>query len=508
MTIHHLRNLQQVNLNLAQCNVIFGANGSGKTSILEAVFLLSRGKSFRHHQPKRYITHYQNSVVIHASFADGGSMAIQKQQDASTTLRLEQQTVYSQSPLTQRLPTLLIDPSSMELLETGSAARRQLIDWMAFHVKQGFHSQWLAYQRLLKQRNALLKSHSHIGALSASLRQELAAWDKGLANHAALITHYRQQVFDAWVPEFNTLIHKLLPHYADNIQLRFVAGYDTDYSLDELLQQRLPQDCQMGYTRIGCHRADIQVLWQQTQDDRPKDRSNVSAQYHAYQNSEDDDVDEVEKDKAKHIANNEDDRESKINTIHSIISNEINHNNNENNNSNNNNQKQTVNRHSEKMLVNSIFISTSDDDTTTSTIKEQAVNVLSRGEKKLLITALRLSQLPVLNIRTHDNDTQPSQHTASTLPTLVDDSSGPPPTPTYEGIMPVVMLDDISAELDDAALDILLTTLAQTPCQLFITSLSTDIKQQIQRYWQTYQLFHVKQGQVFEYIGSEGDILP
>lgn len=159
LQISNLRNLTQVDLQSAVCNVIIGANGSGKTSLLEAIFLLSRGKSFRHHQPKRYIQHHQNTVTVHAKLNDSSTLAIQKQADATTLLRLNQTTVYNQSILTEQLPTLLIDPSTMDMLEQGSASRRQLLDWLVFHMKQGFHPQWVAYQRLLKQRNSLLKKH-------------------------------------------------------------------------------------------------------------------------------------------------------------------------------------------------------------------------------------------------------------------------------------------------------------------------------------------------------------
>ena len=194
LQVSHLRNLQQVNMKMAQCNVIIGANGSGKTSLLESIFLLSRGKSFRHSQPKRYIQHHQPATTVHANLAYGSTLAIQKQTDATTILRLNQTTVYNQSILTEQLPTLLIDPSSMDMLEQGSASRRQLLDWLVFHMKQGFHPQWVAYQRLLKQRNSLLKQAK---SLSSAQLSELKAWDKGLANHAALIHHYRESVFVA-----------------------------------------------------------------------------------------------------------------------------------------------------------------------------------------------------------------------------------------------------------------------------------------------------------------------
>ena len=137
LQVSHLRNLEQVDMQAAQCNAIIGVNGSGKTSLLESVFLLSRGKSFRHHQPKRYIQHHKQATTVHARLADGSTAAIQKQTDATTILRLNQATVYNQSILTEQLPTLLIDPSSMDMLEQGSASRRQLLDWIVFHMKPG-----------------------------------------------------------------------------------------------------------------------------------------------------------------------------------------------------------------------------------------------------------------------------------------------------------------------------------------------------------------------------------
>lgn len=80
LNIHKLRNLGQAELTLARCNLIIGANGSGKTSLLEAVFLLSRGKSFRHHEPRRYIRHHESDCTIWAkTFGDpSNTLAIQK----------------------------------------------------------------------------------------------------------------------------------------------------------------------------------------------------------------------------------------------------------------------------------------------------------------------------------------------------------------------------------------------------------------------------------------------
>ena len=395
LQISHLRNLTQISLEPAACNVIIGANGSGKTSLLEAIFLLSRGKSFRHHQPKRYIQHYQNNTTVHAKLNDSRTLAIQKQADATTILRLNQTTVYNQSILTEQLPTLLIDPSTMDMLEQGSASRRQLLDWLVFHMKQGFHPQWMAYQRLLKQRNSLLKSTRHLTQVQLA---ELKSWDKGLSNHAALIHHYREQVFTEWQPYFAKSIVQLLPSYADQLSLSYNAGYDTSVALDVQLNERLEQDLQLGYTRIGNHRADIHVHWR---SDEPINDQTIDARTAA--------------------------------SAHSI-------------------------------------------QTKLPTLKEQAANVLSRGEKKLLITALRLSQLPLLL-----NDEERSN-------SLNDDLSS--------RATPVVLLDDITAELDNRAIEILLSTLAQLPCQVFMTSLTDDILPLVNELWSQPNVFHVKQGRI------------
>ncbi len=395
LQISHLRNLTQISLEPAACNIIIGENGSGKTSLLEAIFLLSRGKSFRHHQPKRYIQHHQNKTTVHAKLNDSRTLAIQKQADATTILRLNQTTVYNQSILTEQLPTLLIDPSTMDMLEQGSASRRQLLDWLVFHMKQGFHPQWMAYQRLLKQRNSLLKVTRHLTQVQLA---ELKSWDKGLSNHAALIHHYREQVFTEWQPYFAKSIIQLLPSYAEQLSLSYNAGYDTSVALDVQLNERLEQDLQLGYTRIGNHRADIHVHW----------RSDESVN------------DQIKDARTADSANS--------------IQNKL------------------------------------------PTLKEQAANVLSRGEKKLLITALRLSQLPLLL-----NDEERSN-------SLNDDLSS--------RATPVVLLDDITAELDNRAIEILLSTLAQLPCQVFMTSLTDDILPLVNELWPQLNVFHVKQGEV------------
>lgn len=363
--ISHLRNLSDVSLSLGSCNVFVGDNGSGKTSLLESIFLLSRGKSFRHFETKRYINHTANACTVWATVAqddDESTFAIAKyKDDTKTKLRHNQTPLASQAILTKQFPTLLIDPSTMEILEDGTANRRQLLDWLCFHSVPTFHHDWLDYQRLLKQRNALLKNagqlppHSHA---FEQLCQQIGAWDSQLSIYAHKLHATRQAVFDEWLVQFNEQLTALLPEYANQIVFRYQAGFDDDNTLSTILADRLIADIELGYTRIGAHRADLSIA------------------------------------------------------LHTPLANGKTH-------------------------------------------KEQAVNVLSRGEKKLLITALKLSGLPQV-CQANPNAT------------------------------PLVLIDDLDSELDGNARRLLLGSLAKLPCQLFMSSLSPTLLDELNEIFAEY----------------------
>ncbi len=337
--VHNLRNLEALELTPNRCNVFVGENGSGKTSLLESVFLLSRGKTFRHHQPKHYIAHEHNDCTVFARLTSNDTLAISKDKKALTTLRHNQNPVATQAPLTRMLPTLLIDPSSMAILDERAEGRRQLLDWLCFYCDREFHSQWLTYQKLLKQRNSLLKTLKY-KTQSPAMYDEIKAWDSSLSRYAAALHAIRETIFIAWQASFDTMVTLLLPQYAKRLTLHYHPGYDTTMPLQHILHERLATDIDAGYTRIGIHRADI--------------------------------------------------------TIYLTLAHK----------------------------------------------KELATHILSRGEKKLLITALKLAQLPLV---------------------------------CKQDKTPIVLIDDIGAELDHIATKRLIDKLASLPCQLFITSLDPDV---------------------------------
>ena len=137
LEISNLRNLQSVSLPLhPYINLLIGPNGSGKTSVLEALHLLSLGRSFRSGRARRLVNDAAFSCTVFAEFVDGGKSGIQRGANGESQLRLDGQSQVGMAQMAQRLPLVLFDPESMDLLDSGSKPRRAMLDWGVFHVEQ------------------------------------------------------------------------------------------------------------------------------------------------------------------------------------------------------------------------------------------------------------------------------------------------------------------------------------------------------------------------------------
>ncbi len=244
--IELVRNISSMELSgLGALNIIHGANGSGKSSVIEALHLLATGRSFRTPNPKHYIQYHCRDALIYAESAQH-RLGLNKAADNIATVRLNGETV-SQSEIARLLPVQLINPENMDLLESGSKPRRQLLDWLMFHVEHEFHHCWLRYQRALKQRNALLKT-SASGA-------EFLVWEQEMAQTGERIHQMRLQVVARWQPLFAEIVSLLLPHCV--LSFDYLAGFDPEIGLLATLTESRARDRERGHSLAGIHRADL-----------------------------------------------------------------------------------------------------------------------------------------------------------------------------------------------------------------------------------------------------------
>src|SRR5690242_8905968 len=161
LTVHNLRCVEDAELSLHPGrNLIWGGNGSGKTSLLEAIFLLGRGRSFRTRNSERLIRHGQPRLTVFGRTAADrpNAMGVQVARTGGTTARLNGATVGSLTELSQAFPVQVIDPGVHKLVEEGGFRRRRWMDWAVFHVEPGFADRWVRYTRAVKQRNAALRA--------------------------------------------------------------------------------------------------------------------------------------------------------------------------------------------------------------------------------------------------------------------------------------------------------------------------------------------------------------
>lgn len=255
LDIVNVRNLTSVKIAPSpQVNLLTGVNGSGKTSVLEAIYLLSFGRSFRSHKHKTYIQHEHNECVIYAQLASESESVIpvglKRQKDGRIDVRIQGQAVQSVVELAERLPVQLINPDAFRLLEGSPKERRQFIDWGAFHFHSNFINVWRSWQKALKQRNSLLRR----GKMSEDV---LAAFDHELIRLAEQLNAYRNDYVERLTPIFEQVLAEL----SDLIQVKlvFFQGWDSHKTLSEAYTACRQRDIEVGYSQTGPQRADLRV---------------------------------------------------------------------------------------------------------------------------------------------------------------------------------------------------------------------------------------------------------
>ena len=193
MSLQHLeiigfRNLSQGKLDFSShFNILYGQNGSGKTSLLEAIHFLSLGRSFRTRHVSRIIQHQQSQFTLYGVLAKNNMtipIGLERNRDNSQRTLINSLPAQSIAELAANLPLQILTPQSYRLFLDGPKTRRQYLDWGVFHVEHSFFFNWQRANRALKQRNALLKKQPN--------RKDVAHWDVELIAPANLIDQQRQ----------------------------------------------------------------------------------------------------------------------------------------------------------------------------------------------------------------------------------------------------------------------------------------------------------------------------
>lgn len=253
LTIHQFRNLTSASITpFSGINIFYGQNGTGKTSVLEAIYFLGVGRSFRTHLIPRIIHHDTPAFVLFAQLWKENreiSIGMERSRQGDKKIRMDGETLLSVALLAKQLPLQLLTTESHRYFHDGPKSRRQFLDWGVFHVEPLFYAQWQHFQKALLQRNAALKSQRP--------QSEIAVWDHEIAQLAQILDQYRIQYLSQLEPILNHLLQIVLPEL--DLHLRYYRGWSQEKDLAELLENQFARDRQLGYTHSGPHRADCQL---------------------------------------------------------------------------------------------------------------------------------------------------------------------------------------------------------------------------------------------------------
>ena len=250
LNIKNLRNISSTQIDFDRClNCFIGDNGAGKTSILEALSVLSKGRSFRSGQISSLIGPASKSfqVVCKLENHSGDKHQVGMERDVNGWVaRHNGEDVSQLSELTQLLPYVLLEPNSHTLVSGPPDIRRKYLDWGVFHVEHAFLLLWRRYNRVLKQRNAALRQANKM--VLESLDEQFVELGEKL--HIAREKH---------AEVLNGILKKQFPLFSETlegIQLSYRKGWSGE-SLQEAIQVSTVRDIDRGATGPGPHKADL-----------------------------------------------------------------------------------------------------------------------------------------------------------------------------------------------------------------------------------------------------------
>jgi len=257
LDISKVRNLQSVGISChSKANIIYGANGSGKTSLLEAIFLLGRGRSFKHRDLRLVINRQSDQLVVSAKVFKPASetthqLGVMRTAKGDFEARCDGQSLQSATELAKELPIQLVDAHSFSLLEGGPLQRRQFLDWGVFHVEHGYSDLWRRFQKALKQRNQLLR-HGRID------EDSLNVWTAELVPLNEQITERRKQ----YLAQLEQYIIPVVKRFGGlgAVNLEYSQGWSEGSQIAEIFDADRERDIATGTTSHGAHRADIRVF--------------------------------------------------------------------------------------------------------------------------------------------------------------------------------------------------------------------------------------------------------
>jgi len=237
-------------------NVIYGANASGKTSLLEALAYRGRGKSLRGATVQNLVRHGEREFVLFGRVSRDGQphqLGV-RNGPGGLEVSVDGDRDGGAAALAEALPLQVIDPDVHDLVAGGPDERRRYIDWTTFHVEHGYLDAWRRFRRALKQRNAALRAGAD--------RAGLTGWDREFVETGLLVDDARRRAFRQLEPGLEAAARELLEA---EVRFEYRPGWPAGEALATAVAGAEARDRQQGSTQAGPHRADVRLVFDERQ---------------------------------------------------------------------------------------------------------------------------------------------------------------------------------------------------------------------------------------------------
>ncbi|MCG6191629.1 DNA replication/repair protein RecF [Leptospira sp. FAT2] len=255
LTLQNFRSHEELSLDFDSRLIFFvGDNGEGKTNLLEAICMLSWLKSFRESEDSNLIRWGSENYFLRGKIKENQKESVLEigftvKPSVKRKLKFNQEEVKKRTDLIGKFITVLLTPMDLKIIEGGPAERRKFIDAFISSFDPYYLDSLLEYNKILKHRNALLKT----GTSDAS---HLSIWDRKLIEKGVLILNKRKEIVGELNSYYQTNLDKLSGG-RDGLELTYKPNVRDEAEFSEKIGRNLGRDLRLGYTSVGIHRDDL-----------------------------------------------------------------------------------------------------------------------------------------------------------------------------------------------------------------------------------------------------------
>ena len=256
LKLNNFRCFESLTVSLSpNVNFFYGPNGSGKTSILEALYMCSSGKSFKSSNIKSLISFDKDFLSINAYDSNKGyTLGLVKSRSKPISIKINNNKTTT-SKLIKEFPATAIHNNTFSFANASPDFRRKILDRSLFVSSPVFSDLWFGFYRSLKQRNSSLKKGLH---------GNLDVWNQKVSKEGSKLDIRRVDFFNESLEEFKQILNRLNPsnisEKLNKISFEFFPGWDKDKDLYESLVKNEKKDIFTKTTTVGPHKADIKIL--------------------------------------------------------------------------------------------------------------------------------------------------------------------------------------------------------------------------------------------------------